>query len=70
MEKVFIVTNLGQPLMGTFPFVKIEKVFKKASDADEYLKSVPTTYREIVNLPVGNIECDVTRGIIEAEIQE
>ena len=77
-EKVFAVITVARQIDGEYVFVKAEKAFKKASQADELknkLKAQFTTTDgkikfQKISTPNGEADCFMEIGSFELEVEE
>lgn len=68
MEKVFAVVTVASEIGGSGVLVKIEKVFKSANDAENYVKKENKSWREVIQINNNSIDCLCERGIQEVEL--
>ena len=68
--KIFNIISVARQVDGEYVVVKVEKAFKKASDADEYMKKMLTKYAESIQTGSGLIQCVCERGIFETEVDD
>jgi len=68
--KVFAVVTVATEIEGRFTAVRFEKAFISASKAENYVKDLAKTWREIVQMPQGNIDCMCERGVHELDVEE
>lgn len=68
--KVFAVLTVARQVDGEYVFVKPEKAFMQASQADAYVVGLNKRYAEAIPSPGGPISCVCERGIFEIEVEE
>ena len=69
--KIFAIITVARQLQGELVFVKPEKAFKQASQADAYVKDLSKAHTESIKGPNGNnIECYCERGVFEIDVEE
>ena len=68
MEKVFTVVTVASEIGGTGVLVKIEKVFKSATEAENFVKRENKSWREVIQINNNSIDCLCERGIQEVEL--
>ena len=69
--KIYTIINIARQINGPLYFVMVEKAFKEASDAQNYLKNLKTSPIETRLLPSGeSIQCEIDRGVSEIELED
>jgi len=68
--KIFAVVTVATEIEGRFTAVRFEKAFSSASKAESYVKDLAKTWREMVQMPQGHIDCMCERGVHELEVEE
>lgn len=68
MEKIFVVVTVASEIGGANILVKIEKAFKSANDAENFLKKENKNWREVIQINNNSIDCLCERGIQEVEL--
>lgn len=69
-RRIFCVITVARQVDGEYVAIKPEKAFLKASQADEYSKTLAKKYAENVATPMGLIQCLCERGVIEIDVEE
>lgn len=69
--KVYVIANVARQINGEFIFVRMEKAFKEENGAKNYLNSVDSSYKDLVQNSNGfSVECMCSRGFFEVEVEE
>ncbi|RTK97715.1 MAG: hypothetical protein EKK64_00435 [Neisseriaceae bacterium] len=68
--KLFSIISVARQVDGEFVVIKVEKTFKTASKADEYVKQLSARYTENIDTPSGPVSCVCERGIFEIEVDD
>jgi|LakMenEpi03Aug12_release.lakeMendotaPanAssembly.Ray.scaffolds.fasta_scaffold00614_85 hypothetical protein len=69
--KAYIIVNVARQINGEFIFVRMEKAFKDDTVAKNYLNSVESNYKDLVQNSNGfSVECMCSRGFFEVEVEE
>lgn len=68
--KAFIVSTIARQVDGEYVFVRLEKGYTRASEAEKYANSIAKKFDETIPVPgVGPVPCRCERGIMEVEIE-
>jgi len=74
---IFCVLTIARQINGELVFIKTEKAFKKASKADEHVKTLNKGYREgdkykpmKFSSEFGDIECFCVAGGFDLEVED
>jgi hypothetical protein len=67
---VFVIASAAKQSDGDFVMHRVEKAFRTATKAHDYLRGKATTFREAIHTEFGVIECDCERGIFEVEVED
>jgi hypothetical protein len=68
--KLFSIISVARQVDGEFVIIKVEKTFRTASKADEYVKNLSVKYTENIDTPSGPISCVCERGVFETEVED
>jgi hypothetical protein len=69
--KIYTIINIARQINGPLYFVMVEKAFKEASDAQNYLKNLKASPIETRVTPNGeSIQCEIDRGVSEIELED
>jgi len=69
--KIYTIINIARQINGPLYFVMVERAFKQASDAQNYLKNLQVSPIETRTLPSGEpIQCEIDRGISEIDLED
>jgi len=67
---VFVIVTAAKQVDGDFVLHKVEKAFRTATSADEYLRGRARQFREVLPTEFGPIECDCERAAFEVEVED
>jgi hypothetical protein len=73
--KLFVVITIARQIEGEYVFIKTEKYFKRASDADKLVQHLRGQYTtpegkivpQKISTPTGEADCGCTVGAFEVE---
>ena len=68
--KVYAVVTVATEIEGRLTFVKFDKAFLSANKAEEYMKTINKTWREIIQAENQSVDCMCERSINEIEVDE
>lgn len=76
--KIYAVITVARQIEGEYVFIKTEKAFKSAQQADGLLKSLKSQYvtddgkwkPQIVSTSQGDATCQCEVGVFEMEVEE
>jgi len=77
VEKVWAVITVARQVEGEYIFIKTEKVFLKAREADAHMSKLKTEYITLdgkqkpvsLSTPQGDADCMCTVGAFELEVE-
>jgi len=69
--KIFAIVNVARQINGDMVFVKIEKAYKNANKAEEFLGQVPQKSNELIENSSGfSLECSCLRSLYEIDVED
>jgi hypothetical protein len=68
MEKIFVVVTVASEIGGLAVLVKVNKAFKSASDAENFINKDKKSWREVIQINNNSIDCFCEKGIQEVDL--
>jgi hypothetical protein len=68
--KVYAIVTVATEIEGRLTFVKFEKAFLSAHKAEEHMKTLNKSWREIIQAHNQSVDCMCERSVNEIEVDE